>query len=139
MPACGSNTKRARVETTESRQCSVIESDRLADRQDAGSEQRARGHLSLAGPVAVIKREGHRKRRRQGGLMIHHTEAVPHRRIALARTLELPSRLRLEELVVTRPVLARADRPIGTHMAKIEIGPAGKRKSGGQEKGGSRR
>src|SRR3546814_15667035 len=57
--------------------------------------------------------------------MIHHTEAVPHRRIALARTLELPSRLRLEELVVTRPVLARADRPIGTHMAENEIGPDG--------------
>src|SRR3546814_6355447 len=75
-PAFGSNTKLARVETTERRQCSVIENDRLADRQDAGSEQRARGHLSLAGPVAVIKREGHRKRRRQGGLMIHHTEAV---------------------------------------------------------------
>src|SRR3546814_9918654 len=54
--------------------------------------------------------------------MIHHTEAVPHRRIALARTLQLPSRLRLEELVVTRPVLARADRPIGTHMAEHEIG-----------------
>src|SRR3546814_9522152 len=42
-PAFGSNTKLARVETTERRQCSVIENDRLADRQDAGSEQRARG------------------------------------------------------------------------------------------------
>src|SRR3546814_1492899 len=28
-------------------------------------------------------------------------------------------------LVVTRPVLARADRPIGTHMAENEIGPDG--------------
>src|SRR3546814_11099746 len=43
-PAFGSNTKLARVETTERRQCSVIENDRLADRQDAGrSEERRVG------------------------------------------------------------------------------------------------
>src|SRR3546814_11271113 len=52
-PAFGSNTKLARVETTERRQCSVIENDRLADRQDAGSEQRARGHLSPIGRAHV--------------------------------------------------------------------------------------
>src|SRR3546814_14682721 len=106
-PAFGSNTKLARVETTERRQCSVIENDRLADRQDAGSEQRARGHLSLAGPVASINREGHRNRRRQRGLMIPHTDAVTHRRTSFARHSQLPSLLHLDNLILTRPVLHR--------------------------------
>src|SRR3546814_11991283 len=63
-PAFVSNTKLPRVETTERRQCSVIENDRLADRQEAGSETRARGHLSLAGPVAVVQGEGNRHDRK---------------------------------------------------------------------------
>ena len=54
--------------------------------------------------------------------MIHHAKAVPEWRIAFARPLVFPAADRLDHLVVSGPVLARALRPIGADVAEDDVG-----------------
>ena len=54
--------------------------------------------------------------------MIHHAEAMPHRRISNPCSFVLPTALSLEELIKARPIFARSTGAVGTHVAIDEIG-----------------
>ncbi len=77
------------------------------------------------GQVAVVERQQGGDHRRQGALVVHEPEAVPHRRIPLAGSEHLPAARCLEELVVARPVGPWAGRAVGARVAEHDVGVDG--------------